>query len=118
MSTELAAVVSMGAVPLGHFTAAGQTAVRLPVPSCTTLKIRLHTPPVGAVKVKVQLPVRVTFCLLPLFQTMVFSVPELPLSYSELKAAALLISNFCAGLVVPKPKLPLSKTTNLSMPAV
>lgn len=78
MLTALAAEVIVGAEPPGHLTVAGQVAVRPPVASCTSLSSRLATPPVGAVKVKVQLPVIVTFSLLPLFQSTVLAVPELP----------------------------------------
>src|SRR3989338_7527360 len=92
MSTALAAAVRVGAEPPGHLTVAGQVAVRPPVASCTSRNSRLATPPVGAVKVKVQLPVIVTSCLLPLFQSTVLAVPELPLLYSEAKTAVLLIS--------------------------
>ena len=67
--------VKAGIEPDGHLTAAGQLAVRPPVPSCTSLSNKLVTPLAGGVNVNVQLLFMVTFCLLPLFQLIVNAAP-------------------------------------------
>jgi hypothetical protein len=82
ISSAEAVVDKVGTTALGHLTPAGQVIVRPPVASWIILKSILVGPE-GAVNVKVQLPVMVMYCLLPLVQSMVLVVPELPILYSD-----------------------------------
>jgi hypothetical protein len=74
----LAVVVKVGAVPLGHLTDVN-TAVREPVASCVVIRIN-DLPAVLVGMVKVQLPVIVTVCTVPLVRAKVWDVPELPIA--------------------------------------
>ena len=79
MSHLLAVVVNVGAVLLGHF-----TLVNVPVkPPAPVLTIKTNDLPAVAVGiVKVQLPVMVTVCTVPLVKAMVTAVELLPMAYS------------------------------------
>jgi NO-binding membrane sensor protein with MHYT domain len=74
----VAVVVMVGAVPPGHFTEVN-VAVLPPVPSCTTIKMK-DLPAAIVGMVKVQLPVKVTVCTVPLVNDKVWLVPELPIA--------------------------------------
>jgi hypothetical protein len=60
----VAVVVNVGAVPPAHLTDVN-VAVREPVPSCTAIRMN-DLPAVAVGMVKVQLPVIVTVCTVPL----------------------------------------------------
>lgn len=77
MSQRLAVVVSVGAVLLGHF-----TLVNVPVnPPAPVLIIKMNDLPAVAVgMVKVQLPVMVTVCTVPLVNDNVCAVELLPIA--------------------------------------
>ena len=78
MSQRLAVVVSVGAVALGHFTLVNVPA-NDPAP---VLTIRIKDLPAVAVGiVKVQFPVMVTVCTVPLVKAMVTAVELLPMAY-------------------------------------
>ncbi len=75
-SNLLAVVVSVGAVAAGHLTAAGQVAVREPVPSCWRISVNEQAVPVafGLENVKVQLPVIIKLNALPVEISIVYEV--------------------------------------------
>ena len=66
-------MVSVGAVPAGHFTDEGQVTVRLPVGSCLSARINLPTVPEagGFENVNVQLALRMRLKEFPLSRSIV-----------------------------------------------
>ena len=80
MSQRLAVVVNVGAVPLGHL-----TLVNVPVyEPAPVLTIKMKDLPAVAVGiVKVQLPVMVTVCTVPLVKDNVCAVLELPIATTD-----------------------------------
>ena len=80
MSHLLAVVVNVGAALLGHF-----TLVNVPVNDpAPVLTIKMNDLPAVAVgMVKVQLPVMVTVCTVPLVNERVCDVPELPIATTD-----------------------------------
>ena len=65
LSPLLGSLVRVGAVDEGHFTEAGHVALLPPEPSCFRKTIKL-LPDDAEGKVKVQFPVRVSICKVPL----------------------------------------------------
>ena len=81
-SVLFAVVVSVGLKLYGQRTVPGHVAVRLPVPSCLRNRVKLR-PAVGVGKVKVQLPVMVMNCTVPLAKLIVYAVLLLAVTVSS-----------------------------------
>jgi hypothetical protein len=82
ISHLLAVVVRVGAVPLMYLTPVN-VAAKLPAP-VDTMRMKL-LPAVAVGIVKVQLPVIVTVCTVPLVRSRVLVVPELPMATTDSK---------------------------------